>query len=59
MEVLLGIVFFLIAAIGLGLGSALGRGPARTSCGAAERVVTARCADCPLRRAVATERDHK
>lgn len=54
MEVLFAIALFSIVAAGLGLGLMFGRGPVRTSCGAAERVASARCADCPLRRAAAT-----
>ncbi|MEJ6394597.1 hypothetical protein V8J82_15120 [Gymnodinialimonas sp. 2305UL16-5] len=49
-EILFAIAVFALAAGGLGLGLAFGRGPVRTSCGAADRLVHARCADCPLRR---------
>lgn len=55
MEFVLAIGLVTFAAAGLGLGLMLGRGPARTSCGAAHRVAAARCADCPLRRAAAQE----
>ncbi|WP_198671134.1 hypothetical protein [Oceanibium sediminis] len=55
MEILFGIVIVTLAAGGLGLGLAFGRGPVRTSCGAADRLAAARCADCPLRRAAATK----
>ncbi len=50
MEVLFAIVIISLAAGGIGLGLALGRGPARTSCGAADDLAVGRCADCPLRR---------
>lgn len=50
-EVLMTVAVFALAACGLGLGLLFGRGPARTSCGAADRLVAHRCADCPLRRA--------
>ena len=46
---LLAIVIVTLGAAGLGLGAALGRGPARTSCGTADRLPAARCRDCPLR----------
>lgn len=49
-EILISIAVFMLAACGLGLGLLLGRGPARTSCGATDRLVRGRCADCPLRR---------
>ncbi len=39
-----------LAAVGLGLGLILGRGPVLTTCAAASRNPDARCADCPLRR---------
>lgn len=52
MEMLMAMVIFAIAAGGIGLGLAMGRGPARTSCGATDRLVHNRCADCPLRRQV-------
>lgn len=53
MEILFAIVIVTLAAGGIGLGLALGRGPARTSCGAAEGLAIERCEDCPLRRRVA------
>jgi hypothetical protein len=59
MEFVLAILFFSIAAFGLGLGLMFGCSPVRTSCGAAERVASARCADCPLRRASATKEDQQ
>jgi hypothetical protein len=49
-EVLFAIVTFGLGAAGLGLGLAMGRGPVRTSCGAAAGLREGRCADCPLRR---------
>ncbi len=52
MEIVFAIVIMTLAAGGLGLGLALGRAPARTSCGAAEGLAKARCADCPLRKRV-------
>lgn len=39
-----------LAAGGIAIGLALGRGPVRTSCAAAGRLAVGRCADCPLRR---------
>lgn len=50
MELLLSLAIVAIAAAGLGLGLIFGRGPARTSCGAADGLAAGRCADCPLRR---------
>ena len=50
MEIVLAIAVVTLAAGGLGLGLILGRGPARTSCGAADELSVGRCADCPLRR---------
>lgn len=50
MEILFAIVIVSLAASGIGLGLALGRGPAKTSCGAAEGLAIERCEDCPLRR---------
>jgi hypothetical protein len=49
-EILFAILIFALAAGGIGFGLVLGRGPARTSCGATDRLVRDRCADCPLRR---------
>ncbi|PRY81919.1 hypothetical protein CLV76_101459 [Marivita geojedonensis] len=49
-EVLFAIAIVTLAAGGIGVGLALGRGPARTSCGAADQLSVGRCADCPLRR---------
>ncbi|NND19858.1 MAG: hypothetical protein HKN98_14890 [Silicimonas sp.] len=53
METLFAVTIVALAASGIGLGLAFGRGPARTSCGAAEGLATGRCEDCPLRRAAA------
>jgi hypothetical protein len=50
MEFLFAILIISLAAGGIGLGLALGRGPARTSCGAADGLHVDRCEDCPLRR---------
>lgn len=49
-EIAFSVLIFLLAALGLGMGLALGRGPAKTSCGAAECLPEGPCADCPLRR---------
>jgi hypothetical protein len=49
MELALAVVVISLAAVGLGLGLILGRGPARTSCGAADNLTAGKCADCPLR----------
>jgi hypothetical protein len=58
MEILFASAVFCLVAAGLGLGLMFGRDPVRTSCGAAERVASARCADCPLRR-MAAERERQ
>jgi hypothetical protein len=50
MELLMAVAIFALAATGLGLGLVFGRGPAKTSCGAADRFPEGRCHDCPLRR---------
>lgn len=50
MEVLFAIAIVTLAAGGIGMGLVLGRGPARTSCGAAEGLSVERCEDCPLRK---------
>ena len=50
MELLMAVAIFTLAATGLGLGLVFGRGPAETSCGAADRLPEGRCHDCPLRR---------
>lgn len=52
-EIIFAIAIFALAAAGLGLGLMFGRGPARTSCGATDRLTRGRCADCPLRRRAA------
>ena len=49
-EIVIAAGVFGLAAVGLGLGLILGRGPALTTCAAASRNPDARCADCPLRR---------
>lgn len=49
-EIVFAIAVVTLAATGIGLGLILGRGPARTSCGAADDLAVGRCADCPLRR---------
>ncbi len=49
MEIVIAIAIVAIAAGGLGLGLLFGRGPVRTSCGAADATAAGRCADCPLR----------
>lgn len=55
MEIILAILLVTLAAAGLGLGLLFGRDPVRTSCGAAEGIAAARCADCPLRRTARQE----
>ncbi len=55
MEFFLAVGIVVLAAVGLGLGLVLGRGPARTSCGAAACLPTGRCVDCPMRRRPARE----
>lgn len=55
-EILFAIAVVTLAAGGIGLGLVLGRGPARTSCGAADRLDIGRCADCPLRRGAGKDR---
>lgn len=50
MEIIFAIAIFGLAALGLGLGLTLGRGPVRSSCGATSELRKGRCADCPLRR---------
>lgn len=49
-EILFAVLVFLVAAGGIGVGLALGRGPARTSCGAAACLPDGGCLDCPHRR---------
>ncbi|UMA63506.1 hypothetical protein LVO79_10640 [Roseivivax marinus] len=51
-EMLFAVAIVIFAAIGLGLGLILGRGPALTSCSAAACLPEGRCADCPLRRQI-------
>ena len=46
-EVVFAVGVFVLAAGGLALGLALGRGPARTSCGAMACGKMERCAGCP------------
>jgi hypothetical protein len=55
MELLISVVIFGLAAVGLGLGLTFGRGPVRTSCGATDGLDKDRCSDCPLRRHTAAE----
>lgn len=57
-EILFGIAVFGLAAAGLGIGLVFGRGPAKTSCGAAACLPTGRCLDCPHRR-IQTQKDHR
>ncbi|WGH78563.1 hypothetical protein [Jannaschia ovalis] len=52
-ELLFAIAVVSLAAGGIGLGLVFGRAPVRSSCGAADRLPDARCADCPLRRRAA------
>jgi hypothetical protein len=49
-EAALTLVILLLAACGLGLGLAFGRGPLRTSCGAASCLPGAACETCPMRK---------
>ena len=49
MELVLAVTIMTLAAVGLGLGLLLGRGPALTSCSAAACLPKGRCEDCPLR----------
>jgi hypothetical protein len=55
MEMIFAPLVFLLAAGGLGLGLALGRGPARGSCGGASCVAGDACAACPRRRRAASD----
>lgn len=56
MELLLVLFIFLLAAGGLALGLAFGRGPVETSCGAAARCdKRVDCAVCPNRLAARAE----
>jgi hypothetical protein len=50
MEVIFGIGIFGLAALGLGLGLAFGRGPVKGSCGGASCMAGAGCAACPRKR---------
>lgn len=54
-EFLMVLAVFVLASLGLGLGLAFGRGPVKTSCGAAGDLPNGRCRDCPLRRQSAKE----
>jgi hypothetical protein len=45
MELLISVVIFGLAAVGLGLGLTFGRGPVRTSCGATAGLDKDRCSD--------------
>lgn len=49
MELILGTLVFLLAAGGLAVGLALGRGPVRGSCGGASCMAGDACAACPRR----------
>ncbi len=48
-EVLLVLLVFVVAAVGLGLGLLIGRGPVKTSCGAAACLGRGACEVCPRR----------
>lgn len=50
MELLLSIAIVALAALGLGVGLLLGRGPVQTSCGGLSCGKGAACAACPNRR---------
>ncbi len=49
MEVLLGLCIILLAVFGLGLGSILGRGPLKGSCGGMACIKDVTCEGCPHR----------
>lgn len=49
-EIIFAVAVVALAAAGIGLGLIFGRGPTRTSCGAADGLAVGRCADCPLKR---------
>ena len=49
-EIVLSLVILLLAAGGLGIGLAFGRGPIRTSCSAASCLPGAACETCPMRK---------
>lgn len=49
-ETLLAIAIVTLSAGGLAFGLALGRGPAKTSCGASACLPQGRCNDCPMRK---------
>ncbi|MCR9110677.1 hypothetical protein [Marivita sp. XM-24bin2] len=55
LEMIFAVAIIALAAGGLGLGLMLGRGPALTTCSAAENRPEGRCADCPLRRRTAED----
>ncbi|SLN25969.1 hypothetical protein [Roseisalinus antarcticus] len=55
MEILFAILIFLLAACGIGLGLALGRGPVRGSCGGLSCVPGAACGGCARGRARSAE----
>ncbi|MDG4647322.1 hypothetical protein P6F26_02610 [Roseibacterium sp. SDUM158017] len=57
MEMILATLVFVLAAGGLGLGLALGRGPVRGSCGGASCMAGDACAACPRKRQADAERD--
>lgn len=50
MEVIFGIGIFGLAALGLGLGLAFGRGPVKGSCGGVSCMAGEGCAACPRKR---------
>ena len=54
-ELLLAVLIVTLAAGGLGLGLAFGRGSAKTSCGAAACLPDGPCETCPRRRMAARE----
>lgn len=50
-EVLLTLLIIVVAAVGMGLGLLTGRGPVKTSCGAAACLGQGACEVCPRRSA--------
>ena len=55
MELLLALIVIALAATGMAVGVLFGRGPVRSSCGAAACLPKGRCEDCPLRNRAETE----
>lgn len=49
MEVMLGLCIVLLAVLGLGLGSLVGRGPVKGSCGGMACIKDVACEGCPHR----------